>query len=92
MLGPPRGSLDRRARILRAAAFGHLRIGSAKRARLFDEYVPWAVKCGSGAQSMITVYWENRWEQNMDELKKELGLWDAPPARWPKPKTGSTTA
>lgn len=69
-----------------AAAFGHLRISSAKRERLFKEYVPWAVKCGSSAQSLITVYWEQRWEQNVDELKRELGLWDAPEAKWPKPR------
>lgn len=68
-----------------AAAFGHLRISQAKRARLFKEYVPWAIKCGSSAQSLITVYWEKRWEQNVEEMKRELGLWDAPPARWPKP-------
>ena len=55
-----------------AAAFGHLRLNSTKRARLFKEFVPWAMKCGSSSQSLITVYWEERWEQNMDELKKEL--------------------
>jgi ubiquinone biosynthesis protein COQ4 len=73
-----------------AAAFGHLRISQAKRARLFQEYVPWAIKCGSSAKSMITVYWEQRWEQSMDELKKELGLWDAPIARWPKAKAAES--
>ena len=29
-----------------AAAFGHLPISSKKRARLFNDYVPWAIKCG----------------------------------------------
>ena len=68
-----------------AAAFGHLRITPKKRERLFREYAPWAVKCGVSAQSLITVYWEERWEQNIDELKKELGVWDAPEAVWKKP-------
>lgn len=67
------------------AAFGHLRLTHSQRARLFREYVPWALKCGSSSQSMITVYWEKRWEQDVDELKKELGIWDAPPAKWNKP-------
>lgn len=75
-----------------AAAFGHLRISSAKRQRLFKEYVPWAIKCGGSAKSLITVYWEQRWEQNIDELKKELGLWDAPEARWPKQRSESKVA
>lgn len=67
-----------------AAAFGHIRLNSTKRARLFQEYVPWAMKCGSSSQSLITVYWEERWEQDVAELRKELGIWEAPEARWGK--------
>lgn len=68
-----------------SATFGHLRLDHTKRSRLFREYVPWALKCGSNATSLITVYWEERWEQDVEELKKELGIWDPPPARWSKP-------
>ncbi|TEB34605.1 ubiquinone biosynthesis protein COQ4, mitochondrial [Coprinellus micaceus] len=68
-----------------AALFGPLRLNAQKRDRLFSEYVPWALKCGGSARPLITVYWEKRWEQNVEEIKKELGLWDAPPARWSKP-------
>ena len=68
-----------------AAAFGHLRITPKKRERLFREYAPWAVKCGASAQSLITVYWEERWEQSVEEMKKEFGIWDAPEAVWKKP-------
>lgn len=75
-----------------AAAFGHLRLNSTKRTRLFQEAVPWAVKCGSSARSLITVYWEERWDQNMDELKRELGVWDAPEARWGKPLSEAKAA
>ena len=75
-----------------AAAFGHLRLSSARRARLFREYVPWAIKCGGSAQSLITVYWEERWEQNIEELKRELGIWDAPEARWGKPLSEAKAA
>ena len=68
-----------------AAAFGHLRLTHAKRERLFRDYVPWAVKCGSAAQSMVTVYWEKRWEQNVDDIKRELGIWNPPvEPRWGK--------
>lgn len=69
-----------------AAAFGHLRLTSERRARLFKEYVPWAVKCGSSAPSLITVYWEKRWEQDVEQIQAELGVWDPPiAAKWGKP-------
>ena len=68
-----------------AAAFGHLPISSKKRARLFNDYVPWAIKCGSSAKSLITVYWEERWEQDIEKIKEEFGIWDPPAATWRKP-------
>ncbi|KAK7466109.1 Ubiquinone biosynthesis protein [Stygiomarasmius scandens] len=69
-----------------SALFGPLAMTSKKRHRLFSEYVPWALKCGSSARCLITVYWEERWEQNTEDMKKEFGLLDAPPARWPRRK------
>ncbi|TBU41926.1 ubiquinone biosynthesis protein COQ4 mitochondrial [Dichomitus squalens] len=76
-----------------AAAFGHLRLTHAKRQRLFRDFVPWAVKCGSSAQSLITVYWEKRWEQNVEEMKQELGVWDSPvEPRWGKPLSEARAA
>jgi len=75
-----------------AALFGPVRLSEQKRGRLFSEYVPWAFKCGGTARSLITVYWEKRWEQNVGELKKELGIWDPPVARWPKPLTEAKAA
>lgn len=68
-----------------SAAFGHLRLPSEKRKKLFAEYVPWALKCGGSAQSLITVYWEDRWAQNLKDMKKEFGIWDPPPATWKRP-------
>ena len=62
-----------------------IRLNAAKRARFFSEYLPWALRCGSAARSMITVFWEERWAQNLGELKKELGVWDPPPPKWRKP-------
>ena len=68
-----------------AAVFGPLRLNEQKRSRLFAEYVPWALKCGGTARSLITVYWEKRWEQDVEEMKREFGIWDPPEARWSKP-------
>ena len=61
------------------------RLTPKKRARLFAEYVPWALRCGSSSRSLITVYWEERWGQDVGELKRELGLWDPPLPKWRKP-------
>ncbi|KAI5998854.1 ubiquinone biosynthesis protein COQ4, mitochondrial [Pisolithus albus] len=43
-----------------------INIKPPQRERLWREFVPWAVKCGSSARCLITVYWEERWEQDMD--------------------------
>ncbi|KAG8787248.1 Ubiquinone biosynthesis protein [Serendipita sp. 397] len=66
------------------AVFGPLRLNAEKRERLFREYIPWALRCGSTAKPLITVYWEERWEQNIVDMKQELGIWDPPPAVWSK--------
>lgn len=68
-----------------SAIFGPLRLSGVQRKRLFSEYVPWALKCGGSSRSLITVHWEERWGQNVEEMKKEFGIWDAPAARWGKP-------
>ncbi|KAH7106244.1 ubiquinone biosynthesis protein COQ4, mitochondrial, partial [Auriculariales sp. MPI-PUGE-AT-0066] len=69
------------------ALFGPLRLNSEKRARLFGEYVPWALRCGASAKPLIAVYWEERWQQNLEDMKLELGIWDPPPPRWRKAKS-----
>jgi ubiquinone biosynthesis protein COQ4 len=68
-----------------SALFGPLRLNSHELGRLWNEYIPWAMKCGGTAQCLITVYWEKRWEMDISKLKQELGIWDAPTPHWPKP-------
>ncbi|KAF8630509.1 hypothetical protein AX15_002879 [Amanita polypyramis BW_CC] len=75
-----------------SAAFGPLLLTSKRREKLFAEFIPWALRCGGGARSLITVYWEERWLQNVEEMKKELGVWDPPEARWIKPLKGVEVA
>lgn len=67
-----------------AAIGAPFRLSATRRDRL-KQYIPWALRCGGSARSLITVYWERRWDQNVEELKKELGIWDPPPAVWGKP-------
>ncbi|KAG6879830.1 Ubiquinone biosynthesis protein [Termitomyces sp. T32_za158] len=75
-----------------SAAFGPIRLNSQKRARLYSEYVPWALRCGGSARNLITVYWEKRWDQDVEEMKKEFGIWDPPEARWTRPLSEAKAA
>ena len=75
-----------------SAMFGPLRLNSTQQKRLVTEYVPWALRCGSTCKNLIGVYWEEKWEMDVDELKKELGIWDPPPAIWPKKLTEAAKA
>ena len=73
------------------AILAPLTISAAKQNRL-KKYIPWALRCGGSAGCLITVYWERRWDQNVEELKRELGIWDPPPAVWGKPPKETTAA
>lgn len=50
------------------------------------------MRCGGSARSLITVYWEQRWGQDVEEMKKEFGIWDPPEARWSKPLSEAKAA
>jgi len=41
---------------------------------------------------LITVYWEERWGQNVADMKTEFGIWDPPEARWSKPLSEAKAA
>lgn len=75
-----------------AALFAPLRLTATQRQRLYSDFVPWALKCGGNARSLITIYWEKRWDQSVEEIKKEFGIWDAPEARWSKPLSEAKAA
>ncbi|KIO34395.1 hypothetical protein M407DRAFT_240688 [Tulasnella calospora MUT 4182] len=78
---------------LLGGVLGQLRLTPDKRHRLFSEYLPWALKCGGGtSKPLIGVYWEERWEQNLEDMKKELGIFDPPPAVWRRPLSEAAKA
>ena len=72
-----------------AAVGASFMLPSARRDRL-KQHIPWALRCGGSARSLITVYWERRWSQDVGELKRELGIWDPPPAVWGSPRKATT--
>ena len=73
------------------AALGPVRLGPKHRASLVGEYYPWALRCGSSAKNVMTVYWEEKWEMDAEELRRELGIWMPPPALWPKKPLNEAT-
>ena len=74
-----------------AAVGAPFRLSAARRERV-KQSIPWALRCGGNARSLITVYWERRWDQDIEELKQELGIWDPPAAIWGKPLKETATA
>ena len=64
-----------------SAVFGPLRFKAPERKRLREIYVPWAIKNGLKARSLINVYWEEQLEKDADDLRKELGIEKPPSVR-----------
>lgn len=46
-----------------------------KHRKLYSQYyLPWAIKTGSDAKPLMNIYWEKRWDQDIDDLRKELNV------------------
>lgn len=63
------------------------RLPPKKRERLWGEFVPWAMRSGSQSKSLIGVYWEEKWEKDIDALRAELWITPSPPVplkSWPR--------
>ena len=58
-----------------------VRLRKAERARFWSTYLPWAVRSGLKAESVINVYWEEILEKDVAELRDELGIEQPPDLR-----------
>lgn len=56
------------------AVFGAFRLRPRQRQNYLKRYLPWALRMGQQARPLMCVYWEKRWEQDIDELRKELNI------------------
>uniref|UniRef100_A0A8W7NZG9 Ubiquinone biosynthesis protein COQ4 homolog, mitochondrial n=1 Tax=Anopheles atroparvus TaxID=41427 RepID=A0A8W7NZG9_ANOAO len=56
------------------AVFGAFRLRPKQRKSYLRQYLPWALRTGNRIKPLMTVYWEKRWEQDVDELRKELNI------------------
>ncbi|XP_032933756.1 ubiquinone biosynthesis protein COQ4 homolog, mitochondrial isoform X1 [Catharus ustulatus] len=63
------------------AAFGPVRLSTRKLQVLATELVPWAIRSGLNASCVLNVYYEQRWEQPVESLREELGIFPPPAVR-----------
>ncbi|EDW79951.2 uncharacterized protein Dwil_GK18052 [Drosophila willistoni] len=56
------------------AVFGAVRLRPKQRREYLKRYLPWAIDNGKRMKPLMPVYWEQRWEQNVNELRAELGI------------------
>lgn len=61
-----------------AAVFGPLRFRPKQRQKYVSIYLPWAIRVGRTAKLLMNVYFEERWEQSIHELRGEFGI-EPPP-------------
>jgi ubiquinone biosynthesis protein COQ4 len=61
-----------------SSLFGHLRLTTLERKRLFQVYVPWALQCGTSAKSLMNVYFEDLLKEPISSVRKELGIFLPP--------------
>ncbi|RWS22669.1 hypothetical protein B4U80_06897 [Leptotrombidium deliense] len=61
-----------------AAIFGAIRLAPKQRRNYVNLYLPWALKAAHETKPFIPIYYEKRWEQNIEDLRKELNIPAAP--------------
>uniref|UniRef100_A0A3B4A0Z1 Ubiquinone biosynthesis protein COQ4 homolog, mitochondrial n=1 Tax=Periophthalmus magnuspinnatus TaxID=409849 RepID=A0A3B4A0Z1_9GOBI len=68
------------------AVLGPLRLKTSHLQTLFKTLGPWALQNGRKARCVLNVFYERRWEQNVEELREELNI-DPPPVTVAKRST-----
>ncbi|NXE09654.1 COQ4 protein, partial [Lophotis ruficrista] len=60
------------------AAFGPIRLSARKLQVLATELIPWAIRSGRNASFILNIYYEQRWEQPVESLREEIGIFPPP--------------
>ncbi|KAJ6257177.1 Ubiquinone biosynthesis protein [Drechslerella dactyloides] len=60
------------------SVFSALTVKADERERLLKVYLPWAVRNGMQAESVLNVYWEEELETDVGEMRERLGI-EVPP-------------
>ncbi|XP_043674140.1 ubiquinone biosynthesis protein COQ4 homolog, mitochondrial-like isoform X2 [Vespula pensylvanica] len=56
------------------AIFGAARLRARQRKLYLDYYLRWAVNTGNNAKFLLGVYFEERWEQSLQDFHKEMNI------------------
>nr|KAJ3421060.1 Ubiquinone biosynthesis protein [Polyrhizophydium stewartii] len=62
-----------------SALVGPLRLTAAERERLFGHFVPWAVQSASNCKFLMAVMYEDLFEQDLEQVRRDLGFLPPPP-------------
>ncbi|XP_045455612.1 ubiquinone biosynthesis protein COQ4 homolog, mitochondrial [Melitaea cinxia] len=54
--------------------WGAARLKPKHRQLYLKKYLPWAIQTGNNAKFMQGIYYEKRWEQNIDDFYKEMNI------------------
>ncbi|XP_053956643.1 ubiquinone biosynthesis protein COQ4 homolog, mitochondrial [Anastrepha ludens] len=54
------------------AIFGAMRLRPKQRKEYVSRYLPWSLMNGKEMKPLMPIFWEERWEQDIAELRKEL--------------------
>ncbi|XP_053341522.1 ubiquinone biosynthesis protein COQ4 homolog, mitochondrial [Clarias gariepinus] len=60
------------------SVLGPLRLSKSRMKKLVTSLGPWALRSGSRARCTMSIFYERRWEQNLEELRAELNI-EPPP-------------
>merc|ERR1712142_420825 len=61
------------------AILGPARFKRPSQFKRYELYRPWAIKVGTKSRFLLNVYYEMRWEQDIDDLRREMRI-DPPPS------------
>ncbi|KAJ3124609.1 Ubiquinone biosynthesis protein [Physocladia obscura] len=59
---------------LLSGVLGPLRLNSQDRKLLFSEHVPWLVQCGANSKFLMNLYYEEIFEENINDVRKNCGV------------------
>lgn len=57
-----------------AAILGATRLAPRQRRNYVSRNLPWALKCGYESKLLMNVYFEKRWDQDLNDLRRELNI------------------
>ena len=56
------------------AMLGPLRFNKSSQFKRYNVYRPWAIKIGTKSRFILNVYYEQRWEQDIEDLRREMRI------------------